>query len=180
MKIGILISGINAEVAPGQWEFQVGPCEGIVAGDHLLMARYIIERLAEYHNFEINYHPKMLEGKWNGSGCHANYSTLNMREGTKSKTGLAYIYEAIHALEENHDKHMKLYGVDNDKRMTGSHETSQYDKFTYNVGDRSSSVRIPTVCMTDKKGYLEDRRPASNCDPYTVTSLIYETTVLNM
>ena len=179
LKMGIKMSGINAEVAPGQWEFQVGPCEGIIAGDHLLMARYVLERLAEYHNLEINYHPKHLEGNWNGSGCHANYSTLNMREGTKSKTGLAYIYDAIHKLEDNHDKHMKLYGVDNDKRMTGTCETSSYDKFTYNVGDRSSSVRIPTGCLSDKRGYFEDRRPASNCDPYTVTSILYETTVLN-
>jgi len=173
---GLRISGINAEVAPCQWEFQIGPAVGIEAGDHLWMARYLLERITEeFGDVYIEYHPKPLQGI-NGSGCHCNYSTNEMREGRKEREGIEFIYEAIKKLEDNHDAHMKVYGADNDKRMTGLHETSSYKKFTYGKANRGCSVRIGNKTVKDGRGYFEDRRPASNCDPYLVTSKIFETT----
>lgn len=172
------ISGINAEVAPGQWEFQIGPAVGIEAGDHLWMARYLLEKITEDFGGDvyIEYHPKPLQGI-NGSGCHCNYSTNEMREGRGEKEGIEFIYEAIKKLEDNHDDHMKVYGMDNDQRMTGLHETSSYKKFTYGKANRGCSVRIGNKTVEDGRGYFEDRRPASNCDPYLVTSKIFETII---
>jgi glutamine synthetase len=174
---GLKISGINAEVAPGQWEFQIGPAIGIEAGDHLWMARYLLERITEDFDRKvyIEYHPKPWQGI-NGSGCHCNYSTKEMREGKEGKKGIEFIHDAIKKLEENHDAHMKVYGVDNDKRMTGLHETSSYKKFTYGKANRGCSVRIGNKTIEEEKGYFEDRRPASNCDPYLVTAKIFQTT----
>ena len=176
---GLSISGINAEVAPGQWEYQIGPIEGIEAGDQLYLSRYILQRVAEDFNIIINFDPKPLKGDWNGSGCHTNYSTLAMREGTNKKSGLEYIYEAIKRLELKHDDHMKVYGTGNEQRMTGLHETSSFDKFSWGIADRSASVRIPRDTEKNGCGYFEDRRPSSNMDPYLVTGIIFRTTVIN-
>jgi glutamine synthetase len=175
---GLKISGINAEVAPGQWEFQVGPCEGIEAGDHMWIARYLLGRLSEKYDVRIEYHPKPILENINGSGCHCNFSTVSMREGTQEKTGLEIIDEALVKLSLKHMEHMEVYGEGNQKRMTGLHETAKYDEFSFGRANRGRSVRIGNETINSKKGYFEDRRPASNCDPYLVTSKIFETTCL--
>lgn len=168
---GVKLSGLNAEVMGAQWEFQVGPCEGVEAGDHLWMARYILERVCEMHNVLVSFHPKPMRGDWNGAGCHTNFSTQEMR----SQGGYDKILAAIDKLKKRHLEHMGLYGLHNEMRLLGSHETSSYDTFTYGVADRGASVRIPVMVEREKRGYFEDRRPASNADPYLVTSKILET-----
>ncbi|CAI5502860.1 unnamed protein product [Closterium sp. Naga37s-1] len=153
---GVKISGINAEVMPGQWEFQVGPCTGIEAGDHLWMGRYL------------------LEGDWNGAGCHTNYSTKAMRE----EGGYDVILKAIEKLGLRHKDHIAAYGEGNERRLTGKHETADVNTFSWGVANRGCSVRVGRDTEAEKKGYFEDRRPASNMDPYVVTSKIADTTIL--
>jgi len=172
LNAGLSISGVNAEVAPGQWEYQIGPCEGIKAGDQLWISRWIMERLSERYKVVIDWSPKPIEGL-NGSGCHTNFSTLPMRQ----PGGISVIYSAIEKLRHKHDEHMKVYGEDNHKRMSGLYETAQYDKFSFNPMqpvDRGASVRVGYDTIANGCGYFEDRRPASNMDPYLVTSkLVY-------
>ena len=168
------ISGINAEVAEGQWEYQIGPVCGIDAADQLWISRYIIQRIAEKYDVLIEFEPKPILGDVNGSGCHTNFSTKLMRQ----PNGLDLITTAIEKLSEKHSEHMNVYGKNNNLRMTGTCETSSYDKFSYGVGSRSSSIRIPTSTFNNKYGYFEDRRPSSNMDPYLVTSKLFETICL--
>ena len=175
LAANINICGANAEVMPGQWEFQVGPCEGLELGDHLCMARYILLRVAEDLNIIVDFHPKPIPGDWNGSGCHINYST-NL---TRGEGGIEYILEAIEKLEDKHSEHIKVYGIDNSKRLTGSHETSSMKIFKHGVGDRSASIRIPTMVAKKGNGYFEDRRPASNIDPYVTWAMLVSTTLLD-
>ena len=171
----INICGTNGEVMPGQWEFQIGPCGGLDIGDHLWMARYILLRVSEDLNIAVDFHPKPIPGDWNGAGCHTNYST-NL---TRGEDGIEYILKGIQKLKEKHSEHINVYGIDNSKRLTGKHETSSMKSFKYGVGDRSASIRIPTMVSKEGKGYFEDRRPASNIDPYIVWAMIASTTLLD-
>lgn len=167
---GVHISGVNAEVMPSQWEFQVGPCEGISMGDELTIARYLLQRVSEDFGVKVTFHPKPLKGDWNGAGCHTNVSTEAMR----NDGGLKVIEEALEKLGKRHCEHIQAYGEDNHERLTGRHETASMEKFSYGVANRGASVRIPRSVALEKKGYFEDRRPASNIDPYVVTGLIGE------
>eukprot|EP00288_Rhodomonas_lens_P007241 CAMPEP_0177724284 /NCGR_PEP_ID=MMETSP0484_2-20121128/18648_1 /TAXON_ID=354590 /ORGANISM="Rhodomonas lens, Strain RHODO" /LENGTH=430 /DNA_ID=CAMNT_0019236745 /DNA_START=29 /DNA_END=1321 /DNA_ORIENTATION=+ len=174
LAAGLEIGGTNGEVMPGQWEYQVGPCVGIDAGDQLHMSRYLLHRVCEDNGIVCSFDPKPIPGNWNGAGCHTNFSTKKMRE----DGGLAAITAACDAYGVNHEKHIKLYGAGNERRLTGDCETNSIDSFKYGVADRGASIRIPRFTDADGKGYLEDRRPASNMDPYVVTALIFDTGVL--
>ncbi|CAK9033269.1 Glutamine synthetase leaf isozyme [Durusdinium trenchii] len=169
LEAGINISGINAEVMPGQWEYQVGPCTGIESGDHHWMSRYILNRVCEDKGVVCSYEPKPIPGDWNGAGCHTNFSTKNMRE---KKDGYEkYILPCIENLGKKHAEHIAAYGEGNDQRLTGRHETASIDTFKWGVADRGASVRVGNDTKKNGKGYLEDRRPASNMDPYIAADL---------
>ena len=173
IETGINIEGINAEVAAGQWEFQCFAKGAKQAGDEIWIARYLLERLGEEYGLAINWHPKPLGATdWNGSGMHTNFSNNVLRT-----CGDKNIYDKIcEAFRPTVADHIAVYGADNDKRLTGEHETAAISDFSYGVSDRGASIRIPLMTVEKNwKGWLEDRRPASNGDPYKIAAVIIKT-----
>ena len=162
---GLNVRGVNAEVMLSQWEYQLGNISAVDLADELWISRYIIERLSEYFGMIISWEPKPIPGDWNGSGCHFNFSTKKMRDGGYDEK---YASVILDKLEQDHFTHIRYCGLGNENRLTGEHETCHMSEFKHGVGDRSASVRIPAACVKGDNFYMEDRRPAANCDPYEV------------
>ena len=172
IEAGINHEGINAEVAKGQWEFQIFGKGSKNAADQVHVARYILLRLAEQYGVDINFHCKPFTGDWNGSGMHCNFSSDYMR----STGGKDYFEKLMDKFEEYKDEHIAAYGPDNHMRLTGLHETQSIDKFSWGIADRGASIRVPHSFANDGyKGYLEDRRPNSQGDPYKIVSRVLKT-----
>jgi glutamine synthetase len=173
LEAGVNHEGINAEVAKGQWEFQIFGKGSKRAADEVWIARYLLLRLTEKYGVDIEFHCKPLgDTDWNGSGMHCNFSTTYMRE----VGGKEYFEALMAAFDKNLMDHIAVYGPDNDKRLTGKHETAPWNKFSYGIADRGASIRVPhSFVKNDYKGYLEDRRPNSQGDPYQIASQVLKT-----
>ena len=173
LEAGLNVEGINAEVAAGQWEFQIFAKGAKEAGDQIWLARYLLERIGEKHGVSINWHCKPMGSlDWNGSGMHANFSNTALRTAGKKE-----IYDVIcEAFRPVVSEHVEVYGADNHLRLTGKHETAAIMDFSYGISDRGASIRIPLATVEKGWfGYLEDRRPNSAADPYKVAARIIKT-----
>jgi glutamine synthetase len=172
LDAGINLEGINAEVAKGQWEFQIFSKGSKKAGDDMWIARYLLVRLAEKYGLDIEFYCKPIRGDWNGSGMHTNFSFDKLRD----VGGKEFFEKLMAAFDKYRDEHIAAYGPDNHLRLTGLHETQSIDKFSYGVADRGASIRIPhSFVNSGYKGYLEDRRPNSQADPYKILSRLVKT-----
>jgi|TARA_R100000900_G_scaffold59683_1_gene48218 glutamine synthetase len=177
LEAGLDITGINAEVMIGQWEYQIMSKNTLRAADELIISRYLLIKLMERYQVVVNLSPKPVEGDWNGSGMHVNFSTHETRE----QGGEKLFTNICDNLGFFHQEHIEVYGKDNEKRLTGLHETQSIDKFSFGVSDRGSSIRIPISTVKNNwKGYLEDRRPASNGDPYLILSKLVDTVATSL
>lgn len=175
LEAGLKICGTNAEVMASQWEFQIGPYDPIEVSDQLWIARYILHRVSEKYGCYISFEPKPLGHGNPGSGAHTNFSTYKMRH----ENNIDNFYDACEKMKLTHKECIAVYGKDNDLRLTGKNETNHIDNFSYGIGDRNASIRIPLHVANSKCGYLEDRRPAANMDPYLVTVAIMKSLVNN-
>ena len=172
LDAGLELTGINAEVMLGQWEYQIFGKGAKEAADSVYLTRYLLIRTAEKYGVDVEFHPKPVKGDWNGSGMHTNFSNTKIRE----VGGEDYITELMGKFEKAHEEHIAVYGSSNDQRLTGFHETQSINVFSYGVSDRGASIRIPIGTIQNGwKGYLEDRRPASNADPYLIAAQLIKT-----